>query len=777
MSTIISSQIHDFSQQPDTHAAVQRALALLDAQFPSVDDVGALERAAGDAQATHDQLQAKADASQAATDTLVNDTLVDTRARLQAAQELSLSRYALMDDLAGLKDELTSSLSDPDSQPTLLEELETLQRKLAELEHVRDYIRVVHHALGLCEKAETEMRESKVHLSKSHPAILQYKTLQAFVLDVQRACEAADDGSLAIVGFLQSVQRKTWSAIQDVLAVDLQKAAETLGWPMTVQEHRVAFEKAFRNLLHLQEMLHSETADSAKTVPLYALQALVHPVALRFKFHFDGQRLTNRPDKPELFFTNILNVSHQHRPFLEDYIQQLLDKSTYSKIDAWREFTRLLLPILTRKIRSTVPLLLPHPALLAHLVYQTIAFDESIREAGFSLKGTMRHWTTRTKARFDDEQYDEIDNSPDAWQIADEAGEEGTKSGVRSTNSARRMKSLIEQITERYQALPRLPHRVRFLLHIQLPLLDEYLQRISRSLDSFAQLASSLAAVVPGGLSGQVDYNAKKLTSGVEGSTRLVKAMLSARTIEAALKAWAEDAFFLDLWAEMGKQPALQALAESHPLLPNQVDVENSTVFDRMIEGYTELCTRAEDMLVRQVVRDIEDDLHAHLSSPWEEHQSSDPTTLPPGVTAPLAALASQLVFLRSTLPIVQAISLYRRIASSLADYIVQRGIVYRGRGRVSLATAARFAEEARLWVSTSQAALQREPLRRVEAPWAVLLEATILLTMEGDKWERAKRSVESDLTYGAAMHELGITQLPRLSAREIVRARVDFTR
>lgn len=54
-----------------------------------------------------------------------------------------------MDDLSNLNQELSSLLSDSDPQPTLLEQLETLQRKLHELHHVRDYIRTIHHALGL----------------------------------------------------------------------------------------------------------------------------------------------------------------------------------------------------------------------------------------------------------------------------------------------------------------------------------------------------------------------------------------------------------------------------------------------------------------------------------------------------------------------------------------------------------------------------------------------------------------------------------------------------
>lgn len=47
------------------------------------------------------------------------------------------------------------------------------------------------------------------------------------------------------------------------------------------------------------------------------------------------------------------------------------------------EFTLLLFPILLAFLRSRIPHLLPHPALLAHTIYQTILFDESVQEGGF----------------------------------------------------------------------------------------------------------------------------------------------------------------------------------------------------------------------------------------------------------------------------------------------------------------------------------------------------------------------------------------------------------
>ena len=84
---------------------------------------------------------------------------------------------------------------------------------------------------------------------------------------------------------------------------------------------------------------------------LYPIQALVQPIALRFKYHFEGARQTNKLEKvrksfrlcfqyltlaqPEWYFTHVQNVSHEHAPFLSTFVQKLLEKSEYGKISAW----------------------------------------------------------------------------------------------------------------------------------------------------------------------------------------------------------------------------------------------------------------------------------------------------------------------------------------------------------------------------------------------------------------------------------------------------------
>lgn len=48
----------------------------------------------------------------------------------------------------------------------------------------------------------------------------------------------------------------------------------------------------------------------------------------------------------------------------------------------------MLLPLLERKLKRTVPSLLSHPPVLAHTIYESLAFDSALREDNFDINGT-----------------------------------------------------------------------------------------------------------------------------------------------------------------------------------------------------------------------------------------------------------------------------------------------------------------------------------------------------------------------------------------------------
>jgi hypothetical protein len=68
---------------------------------------------------------------------------------MRTAQSLSLQRHSLADELSYLFQQLTSAMSDGDSESTLLEDIETLHRNLKELQSVKGYVQVIEHALKL----------------------------------------------------------------------------------------------------------------------------------------------------------------------------------------------------------------------------------------------------------------------------------------------------------------------------------------------------------------------------------------------------------------------------------------------------------------------------------------------------------------------------------------------------------------------------------------------------------------------------------------------------
>ncbi len=98
-------------------------------------------------------------------------------------------------------------------------------------------------------------------------------------------------------------------------------------------------------------------------------------------------------------------------------------------------------------------------------------------------------------------------------------------------------------LTDRYSPLPQFVQRTRFMITVQLPLLESYHSRISASLDAFETLSSAFMRAVPGSLGTDTGRtrDSKSLTTGVEGVQRLCKALVSAKYTAAAMEYWGED--------------------------------------------------------------------------------------------------------------------------------------------------------------------------------------------------------------------------------------------
>ncbi|KAK0465211.1 TIP-1 family-domain-containing protein [Desarmillaria tabescens] len=823
-----SQEIQSLLAPADMQQAYSKASVYLNSKFILLEDLGCLEKDVEQAQQCRDQLEARLALSQSKINILIAETQVAAEAHRRSAQELSLERHSLTDELANLSQDLLSSLSDVNRSPTLLEDIETLHRNLKELKSVKEYVQTIEHALNLSELAVQQISASS---SVSNDSVTQYRTLRAFVTCVSDACSGVgsenNGGKLGLVAFLERLRETTWSRMKAVLSNALLSAAEKLKWPTTIRypslplEDRVAFEKSFCNLLELQNIGQSFSNDDAKLRSekdgLYPLETLVLPLSLRFKYHFEGDRQTNQLHKPEWYFTHVLNAVNDHQNFMESVVQQLLSSTKYKSFNAWHEFTLLLFPLLSRKLRRTVPLMLSHPSLLAHTIYQALSFDAALVEEGFTITDTSSRdafesgqwpgvadiilgrkewfeaWIDGEK-KFAEDQYHEIISTPDAWQIAEDERSRHLSNKLQARHTRSSTDNTVDTlILDRYSPLPNFTQRTRFLISVQLPILELYHGRILSSLDAFETLSSALVRAVPGALGvnlggkedSSVNVDTRSLTSGVSGVQRLCKALLSANYLEISMEAWGEEVFFLELWIEIKKRASLRARAQADPLLPDPKVEEDQlgqeTIFGELITHYRMLSVRAQDMIVQQVCAEVEGNLRPHLTITTSPNPGADAeqdeVSISQTLLAPIALLSTHLGYIRMILPQSTVTLLYRRIASRLSEHIMQRQILYRG--NVAVREAREIQAECELWVETSQGGLAGAlggGRNRVEAPWSKLLEAGRLIAAEGPAWDKAVDftfGAKSEDQWDAAMVEItGFSELSREEVGRVLRRR-----
>lgn len=159
----------------------------------------------------------------------------ETNIVLASAKDAALSRHILADDIATLSEDLVSTRDHGTGRSTLLEDLEGLHRKLNELEHVRDYVKVVErglflrYALFTLSYAQTlrsnreavllQISELEKSENISQGSFNGYIALQQLVKSVSDACGISTDptietSSIHLVNFLEKLCDQTWQDIK-----------------------------------------------------------------------------------------------------------------------------------------------------------------------------------------------------------------------------------------------------------------------------------------------------------------------------------------------------------------------------------------------------------------------------------------------------------------------------------------------------------------------------------------------------------------------------------
>ena len=135
-----------------------------------------------------------------------------------------------------------------------------------------------------------------------------YRHLQKLAHSLRQAQPAAEYAAPQLVHHVDSLAKALWQQMKDSFSADFEKCLDKMKWPGKDIQITGGLEQEWSagvtRLLELQEPeLDAREEDGGKPqeqrepMVLLPLEVMVKPLELRFRYHFEGDRPTNRLDK------------------------------------------------------------------------------------------------------------------------------------------------------------------------------------------------------------------------------------------------------------------------------------------------------------------------------------------------------------------------------------------------------------------------------------------------------------------------------------------------
>ncbi|GAA5814535.1 hypothetical protein MFLAVUS_008032 [Mucor flavus] len=714
-------------------------------------------------------------------DTLTTDTRSILKTSLDQTKTHQDTLQTLTNSLTRTTNEMDTFISD--SQAPLLDNLTTLEQNLRTVETAKGYIKALLVASELASQALQLVQ------TKPDQAITPYIQL----VKLEKYIEQQDQYQ-ELSAHLKKCQMRLKQELNEVLTKNFKDSLDALAWPTPVKPpygpqlklKLEVFEKAFCNLLILQQSSELDPSKASEDDILSPISIMLEPLSLRFRFHFETSKPTNRIDKPEWYLTHVKNTISTHMPFLMTTIQPILEtvkqylpQKTFVK----DQFIRGLVQDVSRKLQKTMPQLLNHPSWLSHTIHQVLEFDQSLQDE-FAYDGYMElsqsvlgnyswfnAWFSAEKS-FSQSRYDEIMLDGQAFDIyAEDNMEKSTLEThpIKRTKSAVRLINLLENITNAYKLVPNVNQRTQFLTQIQLNLLNQYRKRLTTAVDSFEALCLIRSVPVPGALPDSVTGVMTATESGntVALLNRLYRWWTSARCMTDILKDWNEDEFFINMQFELNA---------------SEKDVSSDGLFTDDCQSFEQLIKRIEKIIVKVATKEwISDTRKYAKKDTWWQTSTEVPTEISDELYEPLQDLRVTWNYLHSILPQVDFLVIYRQSLKEIEDWYWKHVITqsqFSSSGALQLETDVKLG----LWKVGQQWVLKPENLTKQ------LKEAIQLLTLPFSSETQKDTDIPScDILMKAladpkqsqfvqkTLDKLGIDVLNNTQIRNVLRRRNDM--
>ncbi|KAI8063170.1 TIP-1 family-domain-containing protein [Gongronella butleri] len=600
--------------------------------------------------------------------------------------ELTSTKHELAEVRDTHREPLHDSVNDT-SYARLFHSLKDLDHRLRLVDSAISYIKAVLVALHLWDKSMAAV--------KDHPlqAVQMFHQLGRFV-DMVGAQDVVSTGPWRDLGaYLQKCHQQLWSNLDILLRKDFEAKLDELKWPVPLQppygpdvKSKIdRFEASFHTLLELGAGPNPDTNSCA---PIHIMLAAIE---LRFRFHFEGKKPTNRLDKPEWYLKHIKTQIESHLPFLMTTVQPLM-RRTDASASAKDAFIEGLLKNVKRKVLRTVPKLLPQPQWLSHTIHELLQFDHDLQQDyGFFLTlpdGSsnvadliIEHddwfgaWFS-SERNFVQSRFDAMMAEPDAFDLCshedDHAMEDDTPV---TTRSAVQLTQLLEGVLDTYRLVPHLRAQLHFFVRVQLGLLSLYHERIDAALNSFEARSLIRSVNVPGALpdavTGVITANEHSGALGV--LRKLYRWWASAKRIHDFIKSWQDEPFFLTMQAALAQSP--ESVASIGAKVPDTPLVSLSSMsqdlFGSMVGGYASLMERTQQLSIDLLVRDwAANTRHYTKSDQWWQVMDVSDKDVSSSLYPALQELWTGYKYLHRQYPTRTFILMYKHIAHGIEDHL-----------------------------------------------------------------------------------------------------------
>lgn len=357
---------------------------------------------------------------------------------------------------------------------------------------------------------------------------------------------------------------------------------------------------------------------------IWAMDCVCQSFKIRFIYHFEGPRNTNKLGKPEYALEYTLGYIQKMAPLVKMTFSDSIDQYYPSK-DACECFITSILAIIREKLKADCSKCVTNGELLSHLIVELQHFDKKLVDEYAYGQTWAKKWAGLTydiilvddtvfnqwldnEKEFVNRRYDEIVNADDAFKLEYGFVEKGR---TQPTKSAVNMSNLLDGITKSYENLP-LEYQLKFLSDVQLKLLNFYYNIL---LQGFNALDSV------------------RRDDDVSYIERLCRVWCSADYMVELMSRWGEKPIYIELWNSINPDNACE-----------------NTFFDSVNSGYRKgILDHIPSKLRKYVERQLNGTMKSYFACGIEWSAITKIDMHERELDAPIKALSSDLEFLQKT--------------------------------------------------------------------------------------------------------------------------------